>query len=237
MFRKNENSFWENLIRQWGQRIYSVGDILYEEREKLYRLLLKEKLEKLRQDYWNIYQENKHIIFELNEQGIPIPVELKLPVELGLSPQLEEEIKLSIQDYNFDKAREIVQVAERLDLHLYKDRSQQFFQHILEEKIRSVYYNLNRQQTDEMLLILEIASNLKLDIKETAIQNYIFKILNEKVTPMIEEILKEDVIDQRYHFISSLLQLAFRLNFDITKYKQALKTLEQKLSNSPDYWP
>ncbi|MBD3288872.1 DUF3536 domain-containing protein [candidate division KSB1 bacterium] len=236
-FEKNENSFWENLIRQWGQRVYSVADILYEEREKLYRLLLKEKLDKLSQDYWNIYQENKHIIFELNDQHIPIPVELKLPVELGLSPRLEEEIKLSIRDYNFDKAREIVQVAERLDLHLYKDRSQQFFQQTLEEKIRAIYHTLSRQQADEMLLILEIVSNLKLNIKETIIQNYIFKILREKVTPMIEDILEGDAIDHRYYFISSILQIAFRLNFDISKYKQALKTLEQKLSNSPDYWP
>lgn len=237
IFKGDEKSFWEKLVRIWGKRIFLVADILYEEREKLYRLMLKEKLDKLSQDYWNIYQENKHIILELNDQNIPIPAELKLPVELGLSPRLEEEIKGAITNYNFDKAREIVQVAERLNLNLYKDRSQQYFQQILEEKIRSVYHTLSRQQTDEILLILEIASNLKINIQETTIQNYIFKILREKVNPILEDILKAETLDPRYYFISSVLQLAFRLNFDVSKYKQALKALEEKLSDNPEYWP
>jgi len=234
---KEEAVFWKKMKKLWQEKEYSLSDMLYEEREKLYSILLKEKIEKLQQEFWHIYLANKHTIFDLKTQGLPIPDELKLPTELGLSPQLTAAIKDSLTNFKFDRAMEIVHIADELQLNLNKTESQEFFQDILEDKIIKLYKSMDHRFCDEMLQIFDICSKLKITLKESLIQNYLFLILREKLPPLIDEILNKKVIDNQYYLITSILRLAYNLNFDITEYKNQLKPIEQKLSENPDFWP
>ena len=237
IFEKKKIEFWQKAEELWGKKIYSASDILYEEREQIYKMILQDSMEKLRQNYKQIYDRNKNIIFELNKLDIPIPIEFKFPAELSLSLQLENEIKESIKTFNIDKALEIVNNAEQLNFHLNRERPQKFFQDLLEQKAKLLYDTMDNLLCDEILQIWELGSNLKLKINITKIQNYLFRILHEKLPSLIDDVIKQNVTNSKYYLMYSVLRLAYNLGIDISDLKEKLKPLEQRLSESPDFWP
>jgi hypothetical protein len=236
-FQDYPSDFITHIDNIWGSQRYSIKDMLFDDRENLYRNILADRIQNIRNHYLEIYEQNKRILLELNDLDIPIPIELRVPTEVILSSQFAAYVGDGFQGNDITKALEILQFAEKLDIELDKEYPEKLFQETLEQQIISFYQTMNPSKCNEILLNYEQALNLKLKIRESSIQNFVFRILKEKLPQLLQDLMNNTASHKSYDLINSILLLAYNFNFDISAAKEQLKGLEQQYSNNPDFWP
>ncbi len=60
------------------------------------------------------------------------------------------------------------------------------------------------------------------------------KILKQKLPGLIVEIVSNNMIDEQYQIVTGIIQLAYRLNFSMSSYKEKLLTIDKKMSEDPN---
>jgi FKBP-type peptidyl-prolyl cis-trans isomerase (trigger factor) len=184
--------------------------------------------------------------------GAALPAELSVPARYTLSQRLREEVEKLHPDLSLDATSrkvgvtdpeaykpclEIARAAQRLGLPLDNESASRVFQEMIEQRLQHLFNHAATESCKEILALVEIADRLKLALDEASIQNQIFSFLNERVDAMIDRILAAAQIEPEYDAVSDFLRLAYRFNFNIKRYKDRLKPLEQAWSQDPRYWP
>ena len=240
LFSQDLEEFLEKARKTFGGEHFTLQDMLYDERLEVTNLLLQDKLDELSSIYSGIYEKHAELIETLHDLGIPIPVQLRAAAEQALSFKLQNEVeKLSevTEVYRYEGALEIARTAERLGLALNTEETQAFFQRMIEERMNTLCRSMRSKNCHQLLQLWEIITRLGIKVREDRIQNQLYKVLTTKVPKLIDEIVAAGKIDARYVFVSSILRLAYRLNFNIESYKDRLKLVEEKLSQDPQFWP
>ena len=228
------------LQEYWGEFQFSLKDVLFDAREDFFQIIFNDRAENFHQAFSKLYEDNKDLLYTMKEIGIPIPNELKIPAETILSAQLIHEIEKSHQDFDskfYKIALGIVEKADRFGFQLNKEVPEKIFNQILEKRIKQLYQNPEFQNCREINEILEITRNLRIRINETLLQNFTFAILKEKLPKLIDDIIANNTLDDRFQLATSLIQMGFQLNFAVTHLKQKMLDLEKKLSDDPNLWP
>ena len=237
-FQEHPSDFMNIIDPTWGSIRYSIKDMLRDDREQLYQTILHERLEQIRQQYLQIFEQNKRLLLELHDLDVPAPPELRIPAEIILSGQFASNVESGFnEEDNISNALEILNFAEKLNMNLNKEIPERIFQRTIEQKIVQFYESMNIDVCHELLKIHELADNLKLNIRESRVQNVIFRILREKLPPYMEQIGSQTASPGLYDLVNSILLLAYNFNFDVSAEKSQLRNLEQKFSDNPDYWP
>ncbi|MBN2012728.1 DUF3536 domain-containing protein [candidate division KSB1 bacterium] len=237
IFQDHPSDFLIHIDNFWGTSRYSIKDMLFDDRENLYKTILAERLQAIRSHYYEIYEQNKRILIELKELEIPIPNELKIPTEVILSGQFASFVEDGFQRDDIAHALDVLHFADKLSIELDKAIPEKLFQEKIENQIKQFFTTLDNSIANELLKNYEHALNLKLHIRESKIQNYIFKILRDKLPPLLSEIINNPPLKKTYDLVNSILLLAYNFNFDISEIKDKLKGLEQQFSDNPDFWP
>jgi hypothetical protein len=239
-FSKHELKIIDELPQRWGGEAFDLGAMLAEERQQVISILLEGRLSEISEFYARIYTQNRHQMQALRELGAALPAELSVPARYTLSRQLREEImKLhNVTDPEaYKPCLEIARAARRLGLQLENQQPSQLFQNMIEQRLQHLFNNGAGQACKEIAELVDIADKLKLALDETSIQNHIFAILQQHLDGLIDRILAAPQIEQEYDCVSSFLNIAYRFNFNIKKYKDRLKPVEQAWSQDPRYWP
>lgn len=237
---EKRQNFSRYLQEYWGEYQFSLKDVLFDAREDFFQIIFSDRSEMFHQVFSKLYEDNKDLLYTMKDIGLPIPDVLKIPAESILSSQLVQEIEKSHQDFDskfYKIALGIVEKADRFGFQLNKDKPQKIFNQILEKRIKQLYENPDFQNCKEINEILEITRNLRITINETLLQNYIFRILKEKLPALIDEIVSHNILDDRFQLATCLIQLAFQLNFSVKHLKQKMLDVEKKLSEDPNLWP
>ncbi|MDZ7261525.1 MAG: hypothetical protein ONB05_05405, partial [candidate division KSB1 bacterium] len=228
------------LTKLWDGEPFTLRDMMLEERENLLTRFLQDKMAELDKVCGRMYYEYEEIIAAISEAGLPVPLELKTLAEHTLSLELVaqvENLKTPADEKSCKKALQIVEKAREFGFQLNKDRVQHLFQQRIEQKVAALTEKMTPALCEEILQLLELAEKLEIPIRENKIQNRLFQILKNKVPPLIDKILLTGNLDSHYELVSCLLRLSYKLNFDISPYKEKLKPLEIKLSQDPRFWP
>jgi alpha-amylase/alpha-mannosidase (GH57 family) len=239
-FSKREQEIIDELPQRWGGEAFDLGAMLAEERQQVINILLEGRLSEISEFYLRIYTQNRHQMQALRGLGANLPAELSVPARYTLSRQLREEImKLhNVTDPEaYKPCLEIARAAHRLGLQLENQQPSRLFQDMIEQRLQHLFHNGAGQACKEIATLVDIADRLKLTLDETSIQNHIFAILQQHVDGLIDRILAAPQIEQDYDCVSSFLNIAYRFNFNIKKYKDRLKPVEQAWSQDPRYWP
>jgi alpha-amylase/alpha-mannosidase (GH57 family) len=232
--------FQKTIEKIWNEAMFSIYDLLFDERTEVFGLLFQEKMNTLNQVYRKVYAENKALLKILKESGLPIPAVLKVPAETALSLEFLDELEKSKQDFDklfYKKALAIVKKAGDFGFQLDLEIPEKRFNHILIERMQQVYQSPDIQNCTEILEILEMMGSLKIKVQEGILQNIIFKVLQEKLPKLIEDSAVKSKISDKYQLVTAIVQLSYRLNFSPSFYKQELFAIEKKLSDDPAYWP
>lgn len=237
---ENPDLFPNYIEKTWSEGKFSIHDLLFDEREEVFNLLFHEKMNALNQVYRKVYAENKALLKILKTSGLPIPDVLRVPAEIALSLEFLDEFEKSKQDFDrsfYKKALAIVKKTNDFGFQLDLEIPEKRFNQILLERMQQLYQRLDIQNCAELLEILEMTSNLKIDVQEGLLQNIMFKILKEKLPQLIAETAGKEKISDEYQLVTAIVQLSYRLNFSPAFYKQELYAIEKKLSDDPAYWP
>ncbi|MDZ7263895.1 MAG: DUF3536 domain-containing protein [candidate division KSB1 bacterium] len=235
-----KSQFEKYLRENWTDGRFSLVDALFEEREDFFQLLFHDQLEQLHQVYHKIFTDNQRLLEILFKKGFPIPAQLKIPAETTMSRELLTAVKNASNHFDkafYKRALALVEKAHAFGFELDTSQVTNIFDQTLQERMDRLYRKPERQLCMELVEILEIANHLKLKINDGRLQNVMFKLLTEKLPPMIDQIIANHQLDTQFELVTSLVQLAYRLNFSTTIYKQQLRDIEKKISDDPRYWP
>jgi Domain of unknown function (DUF3536)/Glycosyl hydrolase family 57 len=239
-FHKFEHEIVDELPRRWGGEIYDLRDMLAEERQRVIDILLQDRLSEISEIYSHIYTQYRSLMQALRGLGAALPAELSVPARYTLSQRLRaevEKLRNITEPEAYKPCLEVARAAQRLGLQLDNENASRIFQEMIEQRLQHVFNNSVVESCKEILALVDIADRLKLALDEPSIQNQIFFILNERVDAMIDRTLAAAQIEPEYDAVSDFLRLAYRFNFNIKRYKDRLKPLEQAWSQDPRYWP
>ncbi|MDZ7291293.1 MAG: DUF3536 domain-containing protein [candidate division KSB1 bacterium] len=247
-FHEIEDEIFDALPLRWGGETFGLADMLFEERQQVIDILLKDRLSEIGAVYSQIFTHYRSLMEALHGLGAPLPVELSVPARYTLSQRLREEVEklrpdLSLENVGvtdpetYKHCLEIARTAHRLGLQLDNESASRVFQETIEQRLHHLFNDTAAQSCKEILMLVDIADRLKLALEEASIQNQIFAVLHERIDGLIDRVLASSQIEQDYDYVSDFLRLAYRFNFNIKSYKDRLKPIEQAWSQDPRYWP
>lgn len=233
-------AFLESCRKAWKAEAFTLADMFFEKRQAIIDLLLEDRLAQINATYAQIYSRHKGILLNLREYNVPVPEQFAVPVRHVLGYRLLREIQRLrdvTNEHAYRHCLDIADMARALGLQLSVRKASRIFQEMLESRLVALRANLDAKLCDDILRLTHIGDRLKLDLNESPIQNLIYFILQEQITPLIDRMLEAERDEGRYALLDMFLRLAYRFNFNIKIYKDRLKAVEQALSQDPRFWP
>lgn len=221
------------IMELWDGEEFSLADMLYDERQEIMSLLLEKRLSEIRKQYKNTFTKYQGLMLAVRKLGMALPLELKMSAEYTLNQQFEQEV-WAIKNFTevaaYRKALEIVRLSQRLGLTLDKESSSKIFQDLVVNSLKRLSKSLDYTLLRDTIRFVAIADRLDLRFDDSVIQNLIYSILSHKIPALIAELTQHPNTVTSYNFVTDFIQLAFRFNFSISKYKDMLKTIKDKMN-------
>jgi len=233
--------FFDHCRKAWTAEVFTLADVFFEKRQAIIELLLEDSLAQITASYAHIYARHKGILQILRALHLPIPEEFAVPARHILSQRLLREVERlrnTTKESSYRQGIDIVQTANYLGLKLNVQKASRIFQEMLESRLAALRAHLDTTICEELLQLTHIGERLKLELNEVPIQNLLYFILQEQITPFIDNMLMTETRDEaQYALLDMVLRLAYRFNFNIKIYKDRMKPVEQAMSQDPKYWP
>ena len=235
-----EDDLTEYLQKHWGGKVLGLLSMFFDERQQVIRMMLQGRLQHIGEGYRKLYEENSELIRSLREFGAKIPEELRVPARYTLSHELRAELENVGEASDLEAYRrcfEIARTASKLGLELDTKWVSGFLQAKLEKRLEDLQREFKTETCRPVLMLIEVSQRLKLEVRPDTIQNQIFALLQERLSPLVEEIVQQPDDRERYNLASDFLQIAYHFGFNIKAYKDRLRMVEQKLAEDPNLWP
>lgn len=226
-FEKGKEELKETLTSLLGHQVFTIRDILKEEREEIFRKFLQKEIGETSRSYAEIFNRTKQAIEILAGEGLEIPHEIRAAAEITLSHRLFQEVKELRRDFRSAIAKgaidRIVEESKRYGCRLRKEESLLVLNQILREKVESLgrtkYSDLPAQEglIQETITLLDLAKKWDFDLDKWEAQDLMDGILDECVKSLEESWWGNGV---QKPFLPLLITLAEKLDFNVEKYRE-----------------
>ncbi len=235
-----ENDLSAYLQKHWGGKELGLMSMFFDERQQVIKMMLQGRLNQIGESYRKLYEENSGLIRSLRELGAKIPEELRVPARYTLSRELRtelEKVSAAVEIEAYRRSFEIARTASKLGLELDTHWASQHLQAKLEKCCDDLARDFKPEPCRLALMLIEVSQRLKLNLWADTIQDQIFALLQERLSPLIEEVVAKPEDRARYNLASDFLQMAYHFGFSLKPYKDRLQAVEQKMSEDPSNWP
>lgn len=229
LFNKLNNTPLTEVIRgideHFGKEYWTLKSLFIDEKKKILKELISDKLEEFSTLYYKIYNDSQSTIAQLLDLGLPVPDELKIAAQYTLSWNFNQCVDkiIDISDLDeFDEAIDISNEAESLKIKINKTHSEAKFKNILNLKMAEFINSMDVNKCIELVNIINVAEQLKLELDIKEVQNMYFSKLNNGLTEQIKNLTKNDSYEKNKDFVSEVLKLGEKLNFNLDKYYSLL---------------
>jgi alpha-amylase/alpha-mannosidase (GH57 family) len=212
-----------------GVRLFTIQDTFKEERQAIFQKLIQKEFDEHCQIYADLFDRTKQIVEALSREGLEIPHEIRVAVEITLSHRLFQEIKELKKDFKMTKERgEIDRIIEEAKEHGYKlrmEKSLLVLNEILMEKIKTLQESkgsdLSHQveQIKEVITFLDLVKKWDFGISLEEAQSLMGQILDECVGDL-EKCWWGDGDEKPFH--PNLIILAEKLGFNVERYSKMI---------------
>ncbi len=226
-FEQGKEKLKEILTSLLGIQIFTIRDILKEEREGIFRKVVQKEVGEPYRGYAEIFDRAKPAIEILAGEGMEIPHEVRAAAEITLSHRLFEEVKELRRDFKSAVAKgaidRIVEESKRYGCRLRKEESLLVLNEILREKMESLGktkcsdFTAQEGLIQETITLLDLAKKWDFDLDQWEAQDLMDGIL-DKCVEGLEEFWWGNGVQKP--FPPLLITLAGKLDFNVEKYKE-----------------
>jgi len=222
---RGEKEIAKTLGSVLGDHSFTIRDTFKEERQKIFRKLIKKEFDEHRKIYADVFDKTKYAVEALSREGLEIPYEIRVAAEVTLSyrllnevEELEKDFKKTIGKGEIDR---IVEEARQYGYHLRKEESILILNEMLKEMMKLLQKKIGSDLSGQEKLIEEIITLLDLTGK------WGFELSKEEAQDLMDEILDECVSDlekcwwgegSEKPFPPILITLAEKLGFNVEKF-------------------
>ena len=224
---RGEEEIAKFLTSSLGDHIFTIRDILKEERQAIFQKLIQKEFDEHCQVYAELFDRTKQAVEALSREGLEIPLEIRLAAETTLSDRLFQEMKELKRDFKGmierKKIDEVVEEAKEHGYHLRMEKSLFALNEMLMERMnllqKSKGSDLSRQseQVEEVMTLLDSAKKWGFEISLEEAQNLMGQILEECVGGL-EKCWWENGTPKL--FSPNLITLAEKLGFNVERYSK-----------------
>ncbi len=229
---KGEEEMASLLTSFLGNRIFTIRDVLKEERQAIFQKLIQEELDEHRRIYAELFDKTKKTIGALVREGFEIPYEIRVASEVTLSDRLLREVEALRKDFKTTMERgeidKVIDEARDYNFQLEMEKPAQILSGVLEEAMEILQETMARFQSaspeEDKLKAEKVEEIIKLlDL----VEKWGFKLQIEKVQDLMGEMLREymgafeksrwgEGVEKP--FPPNLILLAEKLDFNIERF-------------------
>lgn len=230
---KGEMALRESLNALFGNRTFSLRDVLKEGREEIFQNFIRREIGEPIYVYEEVFKRAKPLLQILSEEGMEIPREIRIAGEITLSHRLFKEVKELEKNFESAIARgeidRIVEDAKRYGCSLRKEESLSVLNKVLREKMESLQKaRPSRTMVQEGLIekiitLLDLAKKWDLTLDLSEAQDVMDEILDECLQSMEEAWWG---IGLSPPLSPLLIALAERLNFNVEKISKLISKVQ-----------
>jgi alpha-amylase/alpha-mannosidase (GH57 family) len=224
---KNDKARSDLLAAIFGDRVFTIRDIVGDEKAKIFRLLLRDEADQYGKACGELFDRSKELIRIMAGQGIEAPPEIRAAAEKALNQRLIEEIEKLKKDLtgtlNQGGIDRIIEESRKLRIELKRGSERLLLGEILDEKMNSIEnageggQAVRRETIKEILSLLESVGRWGLDLPREDAQNRIHRILRT-IADTVEKSWWEG--SPANPFPADLIPLAEGLGFNVDRFKK-----------------
>lgn len=228
-FQKGKEALKGILTSLFGNRIFTIRDLLKEKRGEIFQKLIHREVGDPIHVYEEVFNRTRPLLEILSEEGMEIPREIRTAAEMALSHRLFHEVQELERDFKSAIAKgaidRIVEDAKRYGCSLRTEESLSVLNQMLKEKMMSLRRAkpsdsiVQEKLIGEIIPLLDLAKKWGFDLDLWEAQDRMDEILDECVQSF-EEACWENGLQ---HPVSPLLiPLAEKLNFNVEKFSKVI---------------
>ncbi len=231
-FGKGEEEMAGLLTSLLGNHIFTIRDVLKEERQAIFQKLIQEELNEHRRIYAELFDKTKKTIGALVREGFEIPYEIRVASEVTLSDRLLREVEALRKDFKTTMERveidKIIDEAKDYNFQPEMEKPAQILSGVLEEAMEILQETMARFQSaspeedklkaervEEIIKLLDLVEKwgVKLQIEE--VQDLMGEMLREYMGALEKSRWGEGV---EKPFPPNLILLAEKLDFNVERF-------------------
>ncbi len=217
------------LDKIFGNKYYTLKDILLEDRSKILVNSIKDKLSKFANNYKDVFNDNKNSIMQLIALGMNVPNAYKLAAQYTLTDDFTKLFKNSediIDENVIQRAIELNEEAALFQTEINKTETSDIFSKTIQYSIYNFIKNFEMNRLDRILKLFACAGTLGLKVDIAEAQNMYFNKIYMKFTELLEKVLQaNENLEEVRDFLFSLLVLGEYLNINTDFYKSSILRL------------
>jgi alpha-amylase/alpha-mannosidase (GH57 family) len=235
---KDEEEMARVLTSLLGNRIFTLRDVLKEERQTIFQKLIEKDLKEHLRIYAELYEQSKQMVEALAREGFEIPYEIRVAAEVTLSDQLLKAVKDLRSDLqgalrkgDMDK---IIDEAKRLGYHLRKEETILVLKDMLKQSMgrlcglkEGADLGSQEEQIESLSLLLDQVERWGLEIPKEEVQDLMDEMLKKYLGGLEESWWGEG---KEEPFSPQLISLAEKLGFNMERFS---KIVGSAISKTP----
>jgi hypothetical protein len=189
---KGEEEMGKTLTSLLGNRIFTVRDVLKEEKQAILQNLIEKDLKEHLRIYAELYERSKQTVEALAREGFEIPYEIRVAAEVTLSDQLlkavkdlRSDLKGALRKGDIDK---IIDEAKRLGYHPRKEETILVLKDMLKQSMGRLCglkegpdLGSQEEQIEALTLLLDQVERWGLETPKEEVQDSMDEMLKEYV--------------------------------------------------------
>jgi hypothetical protein len=222
---KDEEETERVLTSLFGSRIFTIRDVLKEERQTIFQKLVEKDLKEHLRIYAELYERSKQMVEALAREGFEIPYEIRVAAEVTLSDRLLSDVEaLKSDTKNTVKRKEIDRIVEEATEHGFHLRVQEPLRILNEmlmekmgvlQKAKGSDLTAQAEQIEEIITLLDLSQKWGFDLSKEEAQGLMDEMLEEYVGGLEKSWWGEG---SEKPFPSNLILLAEKLNFNVERF-------------------
>jgi hypothetical protein len=231
---KGEEEMGKTLTSLLGNRIFTIRDVLKEEKQAILQKLIEKDLREHLRIYSELYERSKQIVEALAREGFEIPYEIRVAAEVTLSDQLLKavkelgsDLKEALRKGDIDK---IIDEAKRLGYHLRKEETILVLKDMLKQSMgrlcglkEGLDLGSQEEQIEALILLLDQVERWGLEIPKEEVQDSMDEMLKEYVLGLEESWWGEG---REKPFSLKIISLAEKLGFNVERFSKLVGPAE-----------
>jgi hypothetical protein len=229
---KDEEEMAKVLTSLLGNRVFTIRDVLKEERQTIFQKLIEKDLKEHLRIYAELYERSKQMVEALAREGFEIPYEIRVAAEVTLSDQLlkavkdlKGDLKGALRKGDIDH---VIDEAKRLGYHLRKEETILVLKGMLKERMERLRGSREgpdpgsqEEQIESLSLLLDQVERWGLEIPKEEVQDSMDEMLKEYLLGLEESWWGES---REKPFSPKLISLAERLDFNVDRFSKMVNS-------------
>jgi alpha-amylase/alpha-mannosidase (GH57 family) len=190
------------LYRAFDDHVYTLQDLLLEERRRLLTSLIRDILGRYDPLYRGLVEENRRLIEVILSVGMPVPEAFRLALEYVL----REDLDRCLESYRNDTptARKLLALREdsdRFTVPLDWEKAARQLRHRLENHMRSLYEGFSRPDVTDLLALLDLSRELRLPMNLWRLENMFYELSKNGLRELQgEDLILASTLGERLRF-------------------------------------